>query len=78
MTSSPWIPVTECLPEEKELVPVTYVIRGEKKRTFGWLDGSRWTLALREGEDFDGALVVAWMSLPDPWDGVLVEGTTGC
>ena len=63
---SKWIPVTEALPEKKEMVLITnnkgHVKCGQYQGTFD--DKNRWWWKHNTLEK-----VLAWMPLPEPWRG---------
>lgn len=71
-----WIPVNEKLPEEEQAVFVTYyVVNNRSKRLVMesyLMPGGKWNdpyRAFRVSGTF--IRIIAWMPLPNPYDGVL-------
>lgn len=62
-----WIPCSERMPEENEIVCVTAYPYGKPIVLLAYLDGGKWF-----GEDavhWERLSIRAWMPLPEPWEG---------
>jgi len=57
-----WIPVSERLPEKDDDYLVTLDFEWEREIEMGWLVDGEWLNA-------NGHAVVAWMPMPEPWEG---------
>lgn len=55
-----WIPVTERLPEEGEIVLVTDTLWNIKSVNIDWWNGEQWVR--------NGQYVIAWQPLPEPYE----------